>query len=110
MYELTALLSLYSLQQSMFAPLSRLGSADPRKRGLFEKKGQLARRHEKRKVRARTCEHRDDAQDDLFDALDRAPALGSLFVHRGVISGCMQDGNADGSIRVDCSTRQVRRE
>jgi hypothetical protein len=96
---LTCLLSRYSLQQSMFAPLSRFGSA--------RHQGSAHARHRRPKRGARTCKHRDDAQDDFFNALDRAPALRRLLVHRRVIAGRVQDRDADGAIRVDCPERKA---
>lgn len=51
---------------------------------------------------ARTCEHRDHAEDDLLDALHGAPALGRLLVHRRVVARRVQDRDAHRAVRVDC--------
>lgn len=46
-------------------------------------------------------QHAHDGDKDLLDALDGRPALGGVLVVVGVITGGMQDGNADCTIGVD---------
>lgn len=49
----------------------------------------------------RTCEHGYDAENDLFDALNGTPTFGCLFVHGRIISRGVEDGYADGTVRVN---------
>lgn len=48
-----------------------------------------------------TCKHGDHAQNDFLNRLYRAPSLRSMFIHCGVVTGCVQDGDADRPIRID---------
>lgn len=46
-------------------------------------------------------QHAHNGDKDFLDALDGRPALGGVLVVVGVITGGMQDGNADCAIGVD---------
>jgi hypothetical protein len=47
-------------------------------------------------------DHAHDADQDLLHALNRAPALGSLFVVVGVVARRVKDRYADNAVSVDC--------
>ena len=76
----------------MFAPDSMFGSAAGFASEL--RAGEKPRR-------ARTGEHGDDAEEDLLDALDGAPALVGALVRVRVVAGCVQDRDADVARGVD---------
>src|SRR4051812_38426488 len=52
-------------------------------------------------------EHAHDADEDLLDALDRAPALRGALVHVRVVAGGVQDGDAHGAVGVDVWVEDV---
>lgn len=58
----------------------------------------------------RLGEHTHDTDQDLLDALDRAPALGRLLVVQRVVAGGMQDGDADEAVGVDVRVPDLAHE
>ena len=96
--DLTSLLSRYNLQQSIFAGLSRLGSEKDK---LNEHRLDMENDACVGFGSWLTCEHGYDAQNNLFDALYRAPTFRGEFVLCGIISGGMEDRDTDSSVRVN---------
>ena len=47
-------------------------------------------------------QHAHDADQNLFDALDGAPALRGVFVVVWVVAGWVEDGDADDAVWVYC--------
>jgi hypothetical protein len=73
----TGLLSLYSLQQSIFAPLSRFGS------GNFYIYLSVTNDTEL------TGQHGDDTENHFLYTLNRAPSFRCLLIHGWIVSGRM---------------------
>jgi hypothetical protein len=65
----------------------------------------MPKRSDLERHRRRTCKHGDDTQDHFLYALDRAPALRCLLIHRRIISRGMQNGDADIPIGIDFKPR-----
>ena len=84
------LFSLYNLQQSMLAPLSKLGSIMCRMVAIniFEYLFHL------------TCKHGDNTQNDFLDALYRAPPFRRQLIHGRIVTRRVQNRYANVSIRV----------
>ena len=55
-------------------------------------------------------EHAHDADEDLLHGLDRRPALGGLLVVVWVVTGRVEDGDADEAAGVDCEMRRCLSE
>ena len=54
------------------------------------------------KTLALTCKHADDREENFLYTLNRTPPLGTGLVAHRIVPGCMQDGDADASVFVDC--------
>jgi hypothetical protein len=57
--------------------------------------------HIRRALVVRLGDHAHHTDQDLLDALDRAPALRGLLVVVGVVAGRVKDGDADDAVCVD---------
>lgn len=53
-----------------------------------------------RRFVVRLGKHAHNTDEDLFHALDRAPAFGGVFVVVGVVARRVQDRDADNTIRI----------
>ena len=62
----------------------------------------------KKKKIVLTRKHRNHTEDDLLNALNGTPAFGGLFVHRGVISGGMEDRYANIAIGINWGEKKVK--
>ena len=48
-----------------------------------------------------TSQHRDDAKNDFLHTLDWAPAFRGMLIHRRIVSGSVENGDTNVSIRID---------
>jgi len=59
-------------------------------------------------LKVRFCEHRNHAKEHLLDALNGAPTFRGLFVHQGVVTGVVQNRDADVAVWIDVWVKQGR--